>query len=165
MCIRDRLGAPGTGKTCLIRRYCSGTFDEHAKPTMGFDFLRKRVTRQESTIEFQIWDTAGQDTFASLTRMYYKGTHGVLLVYDITSPTSFKKVLYWLGDLADNGSGLERILILGNKADLTLDRRVTQLQARTFTSERKLKWMECSARTGKGVEEACLLYTSPSPRD
>eukprot|EP00826_Nyctotherus_ovalis_P066197 TRINITY_DN9764_c0_g1_i7.p1 TRINITY_DN9764_c0_g1~~TRINITY_DN9764_c0_g1_i7.p1 ORF type:complete len:123 (+),score=9.62 TRINITY_DN9764_c0_g1_i7:47-370(+) len=84
MCIRDRLGAPGTGKTCLIRRYCSGTFDEHAKPTMGFDFLRKRVTRQESTIEFQIWDTAGQDTFASLTRMYYKGTHGVLLVYDIT---------------------------------------------------------------------------------
>ena len=148
------LGSGGSGKTCLIRRYCSNTFNENTKTTLGFDFLGTRITWKEMRLEFKIWDTVGHDAFNSLTRMYYKGTHGALLVYDITNAESFEKVKYWLEDLRENGSGLERVVIVGNKSDISIDRKVGQMDAKTFASEEKLKWLECSAKTGKNVTEA-----------
>eukprot|EP00826_Nyctotherus_ovalis_P032592 TRINITY_DN26260_c0_g1_i1.p1 TRINITY_DN26260_c0_g1~~TRINITY_DN26260_c0_g1_i1.p1 ORF type:complete len:235 (+),score=75.91 TRINITY_DN26260_c0_g1_i1:92-796(+) len=148
------LGAPGAGKTSIIQRYCAGTFNPRTKTTMGIDYWRSRVTRKSAAVDFKIWDTVGQDTYSSLTRMYYKGVHGALLVYDIANADSFAKVKYWLNDLKDNGSGLERVVMVGNKVDVETDREVTALEGSTFASQRKVKWLECSAKTGQGVTEA-----------
>ena len=148
------LGSVGSGKTCLIRRYCSNTFNENTKTTLRFDYLAIRIIRKEMTLKFKIWDTAGQDKFNSLTKMYYNEAHGALLVYDITNADSFEKAKYWLEDLRENGSGLERVVIVGNKSDMSIDRKVEELDAKTFASKEKLKWLECSAKTGKNVTEA-----------
>eukprot|EP00826_Nyctotherus_ovalis_P001025 TRINITY_DN1010_c0_g2_i2.p1 TRINITY_DN1010_c0_g2~~TRINITY_DN1010_c0_g2_i2.p1 ORF type:complete len:223 (-),score=56.93 TRINITY_DN1010_c0_g2_i2:63-731(-) len=148
------LGAPGAGKTCIIRRYCTGHFDENTNATMWIDSSSTLMTRKNAVVEFKIWDTVGQDTYSSLTRMYYNGTHGVLLVYDITDLSSFTKVKYWLGDLKKNGSGLEKMVIVGNKVDVVENRKVPALEASIYASELKIKWLECSAKTGQGVIEA-----------
>ena len=131
-------------------------------------------------MKLQIWDTAGQERFKSVTRGYYRGAAGALLVYDITSRDTFNALSHWLSDAKTLASPKIVILLVGNKKDLDKDREVTFLEASRFAQENgnlrffflfsrrkfflfsfsflllELMFLETSAKTGESVEEAFL---------
>ena len=149
------LGASGAGKTCILKRYNENVFiDSKHKTTLGFDFITKTVERKGKKVELEIWDTAGQDQYRSVTKIYYKEAHGVILVYDITDKDSFSTLTYWLDDLELHGNKMEERIIIGNKIDKEIDRIVSSSKAKRFAVERKLELIECSAKTGQGIPDA-----------
>eukprot|EP00826_Nyctotherus_ovalis_P040281 TRINITY_DN3954_c0_g2_i4.p2 TRINITY_DN3954_c0_g2~~TRINITY_DN3954_c0_g2_i4.p2 ORF type:complete len:220 (-),score=81.96 TRINITY_DN3954_c0_g2_i4:170-829(-) len=148
------LGASGVGKSCILKCYDHNTFaDTKHKTTLGFDFITKTIEKGGKKIELEIWDTAGQDQYRSVTKIYYKEAHGVILVYDITDKDSFAALRYWLDDLEMHGNKLEQRVIVGNKIDRETDREVSSSEAKRFAGERKLELIECSAKTGQGIAQ------------
>ena len=148
------LGASGVGKTCIIQRYCNDIFEGPThKTTLGFDFLSKKTQHEEKRVDLEVWDTAGQEQYRAVTKMYYKDVHGVILVYDTTDTSSFDKAKFWLDDLDLHGNKMEERILVGSKMDLAAKREVSLYEAKKFASERKLEWTECSAKTGDGVNE------------
>ena len=147
------LGTTGIGKTCIIQRYCNDTYDggEH-KTTLGFDFLTKTIDRKKRKVSLEIWDTAGQEQYRSVAKMYYRDVHGVFFVYDTTSVSSFKKMKNWMTDFNGNSTKLEQMILVGTKSDLKDDREVDAIEAKTFATENKIDWIECSAKIGTGVD-------------
>ena len=120
---------------------------------MAFNFKSKKFELKRKKIHLDAWDTAGQEQYNSVSRMYYNDTHGVILVYDITNKLSFEKLKFWLDDLEINGNKMEVKVMVGTKSDLEVDRQVSMYDAKRFAFEHKLPWMECSAKTGEGVAE------------
>jgi len=104
----------------------------------------------------QIWDTAGQESFRAVTRSYYRGAEGCLLVFDVTDRRSFLDLSTWLGDLEQWGEEGVVIILIGNKADLAdSSREVSEEEAKQWAEEKGLlKYIETSAKTGQGIEEA-----------
>ena len=147
------LGTSEIGKTCLIKRFCTRTYEpSKCKVTMGFDFTSNKIERNNKQINLEIWDTAGQEQYHAIAKMYYKDVHGVILVYDITRRKSFEKLNFWIEDLAAHGNKLEERILVGTKTDLEDEREVDLLEAKRFAAENKLSWMECSSKTGIGVD-------------
>lgn len=129
---------------------------EDSSHTIGVEFGSRIVNVGGKSIKLQIWDTAGQERFRSVTRSYYRGAAGALLVYDTTSRDSFNVLWNWLNDARTLASQNICILLVGNKKDLEEDREVTFLEASNFAQENELIFLETSAKTGENVEEAFL---------
>jgi small GTP-binding protein len=152
------LGCSGVGKTCIVQRYCNDVFEGPAhKTTLGFDFLGKKLEHNGKRVDLEVWDTAGQEQYKAVAKMYYKEVHGVLLVYDTTDRTSFDRLSFWLDDLDMNGNKMEQRILVGSKMDLIDKRDVQKFDAKKFASERHLEWMECSAKTGECVHDVFRL--------
>eukprot|EP01119_Soliformovum_irregulare_P009549 TRINITY_DN2296_c0_g1_i1.p1 TRINITY_DN2296_c0_g1~~TRINITY_DN2296_c0_g1_i1.p1 ORF type:complete len:127 (-),score=9.52 TRINITY_DN2296_c0_g1_i1:442-822(-) len=96
------LGDTGVGKTSIVLQYVENRFSPISSPTIGASFLSKTLWITNSRIRLQLWDTAGQERFRSLAPMYYRGAAAALLVYDVTSPETFKKVKEWVRELKTN---------------------------------------------------------------
>lgn len=107
-------------------------------------------------IKLQIWDTAGQESFRSITRSYYRGAAGALLVYDITRRDTFNHLTTWLDDARQHSSSNMVIMLIGNKSDLESRREVKREEGEAFAREHGLVFMETSAKTAAGVEEAFI---------
>jgi Ras-related protein Rab-4B len=120
------------------------------------EFGSKIINIQSNNIKLQIWDTAGQERFRSVTRSYYRGAAGALLVYDITSRLSYNNLRTWLEDARTLASAGIVIILVGNKKDLEDDREVTFIEASRFAQENNLMFLETSALTGDNVEEVFL---------
>ena len=105
-------------------------------------------------VKLQIWDTAGQESFRSITRSYYRGAAGALLVYDITRRETFSQVDRWLTEARENASQNMVIMLIGNKLDLEHKRAVTKEEAMAFARKNKLIFLETSAKTAENVEKA-----------
>ena len=88
------IGESAVGKTAILERYCEDEFHDDLISTIGVDFKSRLVTLQDKTIKLQLWDTAGQERFRNITSSYYRGTHGCLVVYDVTDVNSFEKVAH-----------------------------------------------------------------------
>lgn len=147
------LGASGIGKTSIIKRFIEDLFDESLlKPSLCFDFLTKEIVRGDKKIKLEIWDTAGQERFQSMAKMYYKDAHGVVLGYDITDLTSFDRMKEWLAEIQQNERVLAKKIIVGTKSDLTEKRKIPLFDAKKFTAEKHIDWVECSSRTGDGIK-------------
>ena len=87
------LGDSSVGKTCFLMRYSDNTFQEIHMSTIGLDYKLKNVQLDDGKIvKIQIWDTAGQDRFRSITKNYYKGAHGIILIYDVTSRKTYENI-------------------------------------------------------------------------
>lgn len=154
------LGTSGAGKTCIVQRYCNDIYEGATqKSTMGFDFLTKTIQKNGKEVSLEIWDTAGQEKYKAVTKMYYKDVHGAVLVYDTTDKQSLEKLAFWLDDLDTSGNKLERRILVGSKIDMRDERQVSLYDAKRFACERNLDWMECSAKTSKNVNEVfdCVL--------
>lgn len=148
------LGASGVGKTCIVQRYCNDVFEGPThKTTLGFDFLSKKTEVNGNKVDLEVWDTAGQEQYRAVAKMYYRDVHGVILVYDITEKNSFDRLKYWMDDLEINGNKIEEKILVGSKVDREVDREVSLFEAKKFATERGLEWTECSAKTGDGVIE------------
>lgn len=129
------LGEQSVGKTSLITRFMYDSFDNTYQATIGIDFLSKTMYLEDRTVRLQLWDTAGQERFRSVTRSYYRGAAGALLVYDTTTRDSFNVLNNWLNDARSLASPHIVILLVGNKKDLEEAREVTFLEASTFAQE------------------------------
>ncbi|KZS08574.1 Rab protein [Daphnia magna] len=129
---------------------------EDSSHTIGVEFGSKIVTIGGKQVKLQIWDTAGQERFKSVTKSYYRGAAGALLVYDISSRESYNAVGNWLTDAQNLANPNLVVLLVGNKRDLEEDRQVSFLEASQFAQENDLMFLEASALTGENVEEAFL---------
>uniref|UniRef100_A0A336LPV2 CSON011072 protein n=1 Tax=Culicoides sonorensis TaxID=179676 RepID=A0A336LPV2_CULSO len=129
---------------------------EESSHTIGVEFGSKIINVGGKSIKLQIWDTAGQERFRSVTRSYYRGAAGALLVYDITNRDSFTALEAWLSDARTLASPNIIILLVGNKRDLEDEREVTFIEASNFAQNNQLVFLETSAKTGENVEEAFL---------
>ncbi|CAI0459400.1 unnamed protein product [Linum tenue] len=107
-------------------------------------------------IKLQIWDTAGQESFRSITRSYYRGAAGALLVYDITRRETFNHLASWLEDARQHANSNMTIMLIGNKCDLAHRRAVSAEEGEQFARENGLVFMEASAKTAQNVEEAFI---------
>ncbi|CAL4165428.1 unnamed protein product, partial [Meganyctiphanes norvegica] len=150
------IGSAGTGKSCLLHHFIEGKFKAESNHTIGVEFGSKIINVGGKSVKLQIWDTAGQERFRSVTRSYYRGAAGALLVYDLTSRDSYNTLSNWLGDARTLASPNIMILTVGNKKDLEDERQVTFMEASRFSQENELMFLEASALTGENVEEAFL---------
>jgi len=149
------IGDAATGKSCLLHRFIDDKFKKESTHTIGVEFGSKIVEISQS-VKLQIWDTAGQERFRSVTRSYYRGAAGTVLVYDVTSRESYNHVSSWLADARALANPDIAIVLVGNKVDLTSEREVTFLEASRFAQENGLIFLETSALTGEGVSEVFL---------
>ncbi len=118
------------------------------------EFGIRTITVDGLRVKVQIWDTAGQDSFRSITRSYYRGAAGVLLVYDITRKSSFDHLASWLDDLHMHGGSDMVITLVGNKCDLEESRQVPEDLGRAFAAKYGLGFVEASAKLATNVDEA-----------
>jgi len=113
------LGEPGVGKTNIISRYLSGSFNQSSNPTIGSTFGEKIIKKEGVTYSLKVWDTTGQERYNSITKLFVKGSHIVILVYSIDNLQSFEKVNFWYNYIKEELQEGKYILgILGNKRDL-----------------------------------------------
>ena len=98
------IGDSGVGKSCLLLRYSDDKFTTSFITTIGIDFKIKTIHLDQKKVKMQIWDTAGQERFRTITAAYYRGAHGVLLVYDVTDETSFENVRNWMRNIEAHAS-------------------------------------------------------------
>jgi len=154
------LGDSNVGKTSLLVRYSEDVYTPSRLSTLGIDFRIKTepsTLDPNETVKLQIWDTAGQERFKSVTSQYFRGVHGVLLIYDITEPKTFSSVATWIREL-DESAGRNVIKILvGNKSDSETRRAVPVAKAESFALQYDLIHMTTSALTGENVYEIFRL--------
>ena len=113
------IGDAGVGKTSMIQQFVNRKFDKRYEETIGVEFQVKTFKINDTITKIEIWDTAGSERFASITKNYYRGAQGVLIVYDVTNKSSFDKVESWYNEIKNctNQDEID-ILLIGNKCDL-----------------------------------------------
>merc|ERR1712063_221943 len=150
------VGDTAVGKSCLLLQFTDKRFQPVHDLTIGVEFGSRTITIDDNQIKLQIWDTAGQESFRSITRSYYRGAAGALLVYDITRRDTFNHLTTWLDDARQHSSSNMVIMLIGNKSDLESRREVKREEGEAFAREHGLVFMETSAKTAAGVEEAFI---------
>ncbi|CAL9081296.1 unnamed protein product [Musa textilis] len=128
--------------------------------TIGVDFKIRTVEQDGKTIKLQIWDTAGQERFRTITSSYYRGAHGIIVVYDVTDQESFNNVKQWLNEIDRYASDSVNKLLVGNKCDLTANKVVSHETAKAFADEIGIPFMETSAKNATNVEQAFMAMTA-----
>ena len=146
------------GKSCLLARIMDNDFQIEHKVTIGVEFGSFVCKIDQKVVKLQIWDTAGQESFRSITRIFYRGAHCVFLTYDITREETFSNVIDWLKEVKQHASSEIVIYLIGNRADLEDEREVTKERAIEFCKQYNIDmFFETSAKTGLNVEEVFSL--------
>ncbi|TKR58004.1 hypothetical protein L596_030633 [Steinernema carpocapsae] len=146
------IGDSGVGKSSLLLRFADNTFSPNYITTIGVDFKIRTINVDGQKVKLQIWDTAGQERFRTITSTYYRGTHGVIVVYEVTSGESFSNVKKWLHEIDTNCDSVQKVLV-GNKADDPDRRVVLESDARKFAESMKLPFYETSSKENINVDE------------
>lgn len=155
------IGDSGVGKSCLLLRFTDNTYTEHFVSTIGVDFKIRTVPVDNKVIKLQIWDTAGQERFRTITSSYYRGAHGIAVVYDISDAESFQHVQQWLEEVQRYATMPYVVKILiGNKADKVKDRQVSFEEGQTYAAAQDMKFLETSAKNATNVEEMFLCLAA-----
>ena len=148
------LGDSEVGKSCFLMRYSDNVFVENYITTIGLDYKLKTIKLDSGkVIKVQLWDTAGQDKYRTIAKNYYKGSHGILLLYDITKMSSFENISEWIQDIRQEVSPKSIIFLIGNKIDLADQRKITKEQGEELAEEFKIPFFEASAKSGENVDE------------
>ena len=150
------IGDSGVGKSCLLLRFADDTYTESYISTIGVDFKIRTLNLDGKTIKLQIWDTAGQERFRTITSSYYRGAHGIIIVYDVTDMESFNNVKTWLSEIEKYASDNVNKLLVGNKSDLVVKKTVDTNTAKEFADSLGIPFLETSAKNSTNVEEAFM---------
>ena len=154
------IGDSGVGKSCLLLRFADDTYTDSFISTIGVDFKIRTIELEGKVIKLQIWDIAGQERFRTITSSYYRGAHGIIMVYDVTEPESFKNISGWLNEITRHASeGVNRLLV-GNKADMEDAKKVTFEEGNTYANQLGIKFLETSAKSSHNVEQAFVTMAS-----
>lgn len=147
------VGESAVGKSCLLLQFTDRRFVPIHDLTIGVEFGAKIVQVDGKSLKLQIWDSAGQESFRSITRSYYRGAAVALLVFDVTRRETFNKLHSWLREVNQHSSDKIHITLVGNKADLEHRRHVSRQEAVDFARKHGIRYYETSAKTGKNVRE------------
>ena len=148
------LGDSTVGKTCFLMKYTDKSFQEVHMSTIGLDYRLKTMTlKNGKNIKLQIWDTAGQDRFRAITKNYYKGANGIILIYDVTSIQTYENVKNWITQIREEASKNVVIYIAGNKIDMEEERKVTTEEGQKLADEYGFPFIETSAKSGINIDE------------
>jgi len=148
------------GKTSLVLRYMEDKFNTQHLSTLQASFVTKKVSLpDERRAQLNIWDTAGQERFHALGPIYYRGSDGALLVYDITDQDSFQKVKSWVRELKQMRGSEIALIIVGNKTDLEEQRAIAYDTALRYAQTVGAQYVETSAKENEGVTELFELLT------
>lgn len=159
------IGEPSVGKTSTIRKYCHGVFDPLYRATIGVDFAVKFTTVDEKDVELRLWDIAGQEKYIAMTRVYYNGAHGAIIMYDLSNPDTFAATDRWKEDLENkvkfNDQSIPALLV-GNKADMLNEEELKKAQEDLMAKVAEQKYADgilTSAKSGLAVEDAMAKIT------
>lgn len=147
------LGDSGVGKSSIVLRFVADNFKGDEDATIGASFMGKMMQFNEKSIKFNIWDTAGQDRYHTLAKMYYRDAQAAILVYDITKTASFLGLKRWNEELSENGPKDLIKVIAGNKEDLVEAETVNPTEVREFAAEIGASYKKTSAKTSYGIEQ------------
>ena len=150
------IGDPGVGKTCIISRFLKGTFDAEQITTVGASYASKtiKISETNESLTLDVWDTAGQEKYRSLTRIFFQGAKLAILVYDITRKDSFENLKnVWLKELKDHADKNVVLGVAGNKSDLYEKEEVSEQEAREFAKSIGAIFCLTSAQSNSGIEE------------
>jgi small GTP-binding protein len=146
------IGDAAVGKSNLLLRYAHGQFKDEYQLTIGVEFGAKNISINDKIYRIQIWDTAGQENFRSITRAYYKNSVCALVVYDITNRDSFNNIANWVEDCKNQSPKTIFMVLVGNKSDLS-DKRVISIdEGRELAEKYNMIFFETSAKTGDNVD-------------
>ena len=148
------LGDTSVGKTCFLKRYTEDTFQDAYLSTIGFDYKFKVVPlKSGKEVKVQIWDTAGQERFRTIAKSYYRGAHGIILVFDVTNPKTFDNIKMWVNQIKEEASSKVCVILVANKID-SEERVVSKEDAAALAKTYELKLYEASAKENINVTEA-----------
>ena len=164
------LGESGVGKTCIIARFINGTFENNIMSTTGASYAGKTMVFEEfggQCVKFEIWDTAGQEKYRSLTKMFFKDANAAVMVYDITRKDSFEELKnYWTSQIKESSPENIILAIAANKSDLIEQEAVEEENARNFAKEINAIFVSTSAKDSEGInnlfKEIAKKYTGAS---
>ncbi len=153
------LGDSGVGKSSIINRWISGTFNPSLVTTLGVDMKKRKLHVDDKLVEVQVWDTAGQSAFHRITTSYYRGSNAILLVFDVSDKSTLQNVEYWMKNIKEHAAENVQIALIGNKVDLREKvgpEHCVRLEEGKLTAEKyKVIYAETSAMTsGDAVESA-----------
>jgi len=154
------IGDSGVGKSCLLLRFADDTYTESYISTIGVDFKIRTIELDGKTIKLQIWDTAGQERFRTITSSYYRGAHGIIVVYDVTDQESFNNVKQWLQEIDRYACENVNKLLVGNKCDLTNKKVVDYTSAKEYADQLGIPFLETSAKNATNVEQAFMTMAA-----
>ena len=158
------IGDSGVGKSCLTSKAVKNTFEDYYQATVGFEFLTYNLKLNDKVIKMQIWDTCGQEIYKSLITNFYRNSSLAIVTYSIDNKESFVHAENWLSDLRSQANPDVRIFLVGNKADLEDQRKISKEEGENYKEEQNLDlFMETSAKTGYNaknvlIEAAKVLY-------
>eukprot|EP00727_Mastigamoeba_balamuthi_P008282 m51a1_g4076 putative gtp-binding protein ypt3 (224) ;mRNA; f:767805-768684 len=144
------IGDSGVGKSNLLSRFSHNEFNLESKTTVGVEFATRTLEIGDSVVKAQVWDTAGQERFRAIASAYYRGSHGALLVYSVTSRQTFQNVGVWLREIKENAPGAV-VMLVGNKSDLRHLREVKTEEGRGLAEKNGLLFIETSAYDASNV--------------
>jgi small GTP-binding protein len=150
------VGASGVGKTAMVQRLVDRTFVPDGQPTIGVEFKCFECQLGSDSIKLNIWDTAGQEKFRSVSKAYFRNAVGAILVFSLTDRASFDALDSWLNDIHSLCSPNAAVLVVGNKSDLREDRVLSQTEAGTFSERHGIEYIETSAKEATNIEETFL---------
>ena len=146
------LGESMVGKTCLITRYTNDKFGGRYLCTVGIDFQKKKIEKNDKKVLLQIWDTAGQERFRNVTKNYFHASQGFVLAYDINNKESFDKVQYWVEQIQTNAEEKIKCILIGTKCDLD-KREVSKEEGEELGEKYGYKFLETSAKENININE------------
>ena len=148
------LGDPTSGKSTILLRYCDESFQGAHLSTIGLDYSLKTITLKDCpTIKLQIWSTAGQDRFRAITKNHYKGSHGIMLIYNVTDIKSFENLKNWAVQIKEECPSRVQIFIVGNNIEDEENRKITKEQGQEFADKLGYPYYECSSKEGININE------------
>ena len=146
------IGNSGVGKSNITIRFLYGKFEGNYIPTIGAEYGAKNIIIDNKAYRIQIWDTAGQENFRSITRTYYNNCSCAFIIYDITNAKSFEDVQSWVNDCKKNTKNSLLFVLIGNKIDLKEQRVISYEEGEKYANEKGMLFFEVSALSGQNIE-------------
>ena len=149
------IGESGVGKTCIINQFITGEFEEDSLPTLTNQFCRKQFDFPDNkSISIDIWDTAGQEQYRSLNRLFYKNAKAVILVYDVSNKLSFDEIKnYWYDQIKQHCDNNIIIAVAGNKCDLYEKRQILDEEGEKYAESINAIFAATSAKNASGIKD------------
>ena len=151
------IGDAAVGKSCIMLNFLDKRFRPEHDLTIGVEFGSKIVEIKDIKVKLQIWDTAGSESFKSITRSYYRSAAGCLLVFDITRRESFANLTEWLNEARFNGNSSMSIILVGNKSDLEDQRVISYEEGLRFAKDNGMNYLESNSKRLKNFQTKSLM--------
>ncbi|PRP88244.1 Rab GTPase [Planoprotostelium fungivorum] len=148
------IGDSGVGKSCILLRFADNAFTDNFISTIGVDFKIKTIEIDGKKVKMQIWDTAGQERFQTITTSYYRGAHGLIIVFDVTNKPSFDNIKKWLDDIERHAAPSIVKCLVGNKCDLESKRIIDTRTAKELADNLGISYLETSAKESININSA-----------